>query len=282
VNLFLGLWKDARDGGSLHLVHKGTRANGPSIVSYGASVGLPGATYVGFPSVVFEQAVLSRLREIDPREVLPTGNNATARALSLAGKLAGLESRIEAIKGRLEEDEEVGPLVDVLRKLEKSRTEAADDLASAQRDAAAPLNSAWGETRSLLDALKSAPHQAEARVRLRAILRRIVDGIWCLFINRPVAPTTEGTLGRVRMAAVQFRFTGGAHRDYLIIHHAAHGNAAGRQEGSTWVRTFADAGDGPLDLRKQKDATKLLQDLARMDLSAIFDVPKRTKKRRPP
>jgi hypothetical protein len=256
------------------LIHKGTKANGPSVVSYGASVGLPGATYVGFPSAVFERAVLSRLREIDPQEILPTGGDAAARALALSGKLASVEERIEAIKARLEAtDEDVGALMDVVRRLETNRARLVEELAAAQREAASPLKTAWGETRSLLDVLEHASDLEDSRVRLRAVLRRVVDEIWCLFVNRSEYPAGNGRSGRLRIAAVQVWFAGGKHRDYLIIHRAAHANAAARQEPRTWARSFIETAEGALDLRKRKDAAKLLGELQRMDLSAMTGGP---------
>ena len=110
---------------------------------------------------VFERAVLSRLREIDPREVLPRGDGAADRVLALTGRLAGVEGRIEAVQAQLVEGGELAPLVTVLRSLEGKRAAAAEELARAKREAASPLSEAWGECRSLVDALDKAPDPAD-------------------------------------------------------------------------------------------------------------------------
>jgi DNA invertase Pin-like site-specific DNA recombinase len=261
VHLFQGLWRDARDGAAFHIAHKGAL----SIVNYRAVAGVPGATYVGFPLPVFEDAILSRLREINPREVLPERNDGAEKVLTLTGRLADVEGRIEALKVRMVEDD-IGPLVDVLRKLETNRAKAAAELAEAQREAASPLSNAWGEARTLLDALMSAPDEADARTRLRAALRRVVESVRCLFLTKCSDPRNEGKVGRVRVAAVQVWFAGGAHRDYLITHTPATGGSVGTRPGRTSVATAFFPSADPLDLRKRKDAAKLLAKLESIEL----------------
>jgi hypothetical protein len=248
VNLFTNLLHDARDGGSLHQINKGEKASGPGLVSYKATQGTPGAKYVTFPLEVFERSILSELREIDPRDVMPPDDGAADKVLALTGRLTETESRIEQVKAQLVDGGDLAPLVDVLRTLEDRRARAADELATAKREAATPLSGAWGEYPSVLSAIDAAPDVEEARVRLRSVLRRMIDGVWCLFVGH----------GRTRLAAVQIWFTGGAHRDYLIVHQPPHGNAAAKRKAETEVRSFAevDAGSG-LDLRKRKDAKAL-------------------------
>jgi hypothetical protein len=267
INVFQSLWHDARDGSRMHLVHKGARGSARQIVNYKSQLGASKAKYVSFPLAAFEEAVFSRLREIDPREVLPEGNDAAEWVLALTGKLTDVEGRIEALKAKMVEGGEIGPLVDVLRKLESNRAKAAEDLAAAQREAASPLSATWGEARSLLDTIKAAPDQADARARLRAVLRRIVGGIWCLFTTRPSDPRNEGKVGRVRVAAVQIWFAGGAHRDYIFAHWPAIGGAVGRRPRRTIPYDAYFPGPGPVDLRKRKDAAKVLAFLERLDLT---------------
>jgi hypothetical protein len=97
----------------------------------------------------------------------------------------------------------------------------------------------------------------EARVRLRAALRRIVEGVWCLFVGR----------GRQRLAAVQIWFTGGARRDYLILHRPAQGGALAPRPADWWVRSLASVPQaGDLDLRKRGDARELERVLEAVDL----------------
>src|SRR5262249_39592002 len=68
VNVFANLLHDAVNGGSMHLVNK----SGPAFASYLGANGVGNAKFVSFPRDTFERAILSKLREIDPREVLPS------------------------------------------------------------------------------------------------------------------------------------------------------------------------------------------------------------------
>jgi hypothetical protein len=209
---------------------------------------------VSFPFEPLEEALLSRLREIDPREVLPRQDRWGDKVLALTGKRADLDGRIEKVKAQLIDGGEIAPLVDVLRALQAKLAAAEGELAEARREAASPLSGAWGEFPSLLDALDAGGE--DARVRLRSVLRRTVEGIWCLFMGK----------GSWRLAGVQVWFVGGAHRDYVIAHKPATGGAVGERPAQTLVRALADAGKlGPLDLRKRADARKLEAALATLE-----------------
>jgi DNA invertase Pin-like site-specific DNA recombinase len=260
LNLFTGLLRDARDGGRMHVANRGPKS-GVLILPSGATNGVKGSKLVSFPMPVFERAVLSRLREIDPREILPEGNPAADKVLALTGKLADVEGRIEAIKSRMVEGDEAGPIMDVLRTLDVKRAKAADELAVARREAACPLSEAWGEARNLAEAIDAAPDQTEARVRLRGALRRIVEGIWCLFVAR----------GSNRLAAVQVWFAGGAHRDFLIALEPARGNASAKRAPLPVVYNFADTSAPILDLRKRAGAAKAERALNELDVDALFE-----------
>jgi hypothetical protein len=77
-----------------------------------------------------------------------------------------------------------------------------------------------------------------------AVLVAIVEDVWVLTVRR----------GRISLAAVQVRFAGSSHRDYLIMSRAAANHCAG----GWWVRSFAEAGAAvDLDLRKPAHAKKL-------------------------
>src|SRR5262249_27662999 len=121
--------------------------------------------------------------------------------------------------------------------------------AEARQEAASPAMEAWGQAKSLIENLDKAPDPEEARIRLRAAIRRIVDSVWLLVVPR----------GYARLAAVQIWFADGAHhRDYLILHQPTHANAAARKESKWWARSLAEvASPGALDLRKRSDAKKL-------------------------
>jgi DNA invertase Pin-like site-specific DNA recombinase len=268
VNLFAGLLKDARDGGGIQQAHKHTRR----LASYRANNGLPGTRFVSFPFDVFEQAVLSLLSEIDPRDVLPQEDGEDpGRVLVLTGKLAEIEGRIEKIKARLVDGGDVPALVDVLRALDEKRAGAGLELAEAERQAASPLSRAWGEYRDLLGALDAAPDREEARMRLRSAIRRIVEGIWCLFVESPPTERAGRPRGKkaksARLAAVQMWFNGGGHRDYLIGYRPSPSGAA------WWARSLTGAElkkpGRDFDLRDAEYARMLAERLAAWPLEEL-------------
>jgi DNA invertase Pin-like site-specific DNA recombinase len=263
LNLFTGLVRDARDGGTLCQRDCGKKGGGKLLVSYRARNGAKGALHVSFPLQTFEEAILSLLREIDPRELLPRSDGAADRVLTLAGRVADYEARIEKVKAQLVDGGDIAPLADVLRTLDAKRAAAAEELAEAQRAAASPLSAAWGDCCNLLAALGAAEDQADARARLRGALRRVAEGMWCLFVAR----------GAQRLAAVQVYFRGGARRDYLILHRPATGGAVGTRPARWRAWSLADvAGPGDLDLRKRKDARELEKSLLALDLAALEQV----------
>lgn len=263
VNLFQGLLYDARDGSKLHVCDKGQsngRCSGPSYVSSKAALGVPGSKYASFPVATFERAVLEKLREIDPREILP-GNGAAEKVLTLTGQRAAAEARLEQVKAQLiDGDDDAGPVAEAARALRVKIDRLAEELAQAQREAASPLSAAWGEAKSLLDVLDG----SDARLRLRAALRRVVEGIRVLIVPR----------GQTRLCGVQVWFRGarkGERRDYLILHRAAWANGRGASRpGCWWCRSLAEvAGPEDLDLRKREHARQLEAVLMAVDLQSL-------------
>jgi DNA invertase Pin-like site-specific DNA recombinase len=259
LNVFNGLLHDARDGGSFHLSDKGKKAGGKTLVPYNAVRGVEGAKMVSFPFATFEAAILSCLKEIKPREMLPEREGADKTEV-LLGRLAEAESEIEKLKNRLHAKYS-DAVAEVLERREEEHQQLVKELEAARQEAASPLSEAWGECKTLLDALEKAPDKEEARIRLRAALRRIVESIWCLFVPR----------GAKRLAAVQIWFAGGKkRRDYLILHKPAKVNAVMRREGGWLSRSLADVTAlGPLDLRKPSDAQRLERLLAAIDLKLL-------------
>ncbi len=261
MNLFSGLLRDARNGGRMHRVHKGKKSSGCLLASYRATMGVGGATSPTFPFAALEQSILGRLREIDPREILPHDDGAADLVLALTAKVAAIDARMEKVKAMAVAVDAEGPeladdLGDVLARLRAQRNAVAGQLAEANRQAASPLAAAWGDCRSLLEVIEQAPDREDARVRLRSALRRMVEGIWCLFVAR----------GALRIAAVRVQFTGGRHRDYLIVYKPPTGGSVGERPARTWVRSFAELGAGEgLDLRKREHAAALADALEAID-----------------
>jgi hypothetical protein len=93
-------------------------------------------------------------------------------------------------------------------------------------------------------------------------LRRIVDKVWVLIVKAK---------GKYRMAAVQIWFAGGKrHRDYLIVHRPARGNASGKYPAGRCALSFAGVAlADDLDLRDPADARRLEKVLLEMDTTRL-------------
>lgn len=256
VYLWSGLLKDARDGATVVRVDKGNKGGGPKLVNGNAHDGGDGS-YVSFPVDVFDEQILDELREIDPRDVLPGAKDGKAER-TLTARRAGLVSRIERIQSQMVSgDEDVGPLVAVIRRLQDELDQVNGEIARADEKAATPLAHSWREAGELLTALRKGPKN-ETRARLRTVLRRVIDKVVCLFVGR----------GMTRLAAVRIQFRGDRHRDYVIVHQAAH--APSKRPARSVPLSFAEAGlPDDLDLRERDDAARVEKLLGSLDLAKL-------------
>jgi DNA invertase Pin-like site-specific DNA recombinase len=264
VNAFAGLLRNARDGDSYYcavLSASGGRGTAPRVLVNSRARDGDRPLY-SFPYATFERAVLSRLAEVDPREVL--GQEDTPDEVQvLSGELAGVEAKIGEFEAELLNGD-VAALAKVLRHLEGRKRDLTAELAEARQRAATPLGESWGEAQGLLAALENAPDPRDARLRLRSALRRVISEIWLLVV--PV--------GKYRLAAVQIFFSeSDKHRDYIILHVPKMSNGKASRPGDWFVKSFASTGlpADALDLRKRQHAArlaKLLESIKPSDLSA--------------
>jgi DNA invertase Pin-like site-specific DNA recombinase len=259
VNVFNGMIFDARTGKPLHVMHY-ARVNGqkaPSLAPYEAAE--HGTAYVSFPLDIFEQAVFSKLREIDPLDILPADDGTTDNTLSLSGREASIKAQLTKIRSHIRSGEELDTLIQAARELESELKDVDEQLDKARRESSSPRTEAWGQCKTIIDTLDSAPDRDVARMNLRKILQRTVESVHCLF--QP---------GRGdRLAAAQFRFQGGEHRDYIIMYRPLHVSKTGKaRPAKWWVESFATAGIADsIDLRRTKDVKKLETALGKLDLS---------------
>jgi DNA invertase Pin-like site-specific DNA recombinase len=255
ANLFAGLLKNARDGDTFFLSDKGRGPGGRLLINSAGSEAR--APYQTFPADVFEESILTHLREIDPHEIL-NGDSGPDETQVLAGQLAQVEADIARLEAVLLEGD-VQAVARVLRVKEAEKKQVVEELARARQEAANPLSESWGQAQSLAAALNAAPDQADARLRLRSALRRIVAGIWVLIVGR----------GRHKLAGVQVWFAGEKRRrDYLLWYESAAGgpNRPRRPARRGSVSLAAVAGPADLDLRKRDHARRLEKVLAEMEL----------------
>jgi len=255
---------NAREGDAYYAVTRPTGGNRSAkrmqrlLINYNSIEGR--ARMLSFPVVTFERAIFSLLREIDPHEIL-NGDSGPDETLTLAGEMAHVETELAEASAFMEANGFSPTIGKRVNDLEARKSGLAERLAAALQRAANPLSETWGEAQTLLAALDNAPDPKDARLRLRTVLRRMVESIWLLVVPR----------GRDRLAAVQVWFAGGKkHRDYLIYHVHPKANARARQEGGWWALSLADAAAlGELDLRKRKAARELERVLATLKLDSM-------------
>jgi DNA invertase Pin-like site-specific DNA recombinase len=254
VNLFKSMLTHARDGEGFLLHNKGTSAKPELILVNARGNGGRSKCYT-FPYPVFETCVLKCLEEIDPATVLPRKQTGPSRADVLRAKLANLRADI----AKYQDDLKAGysrALVDVLRRVEGEEEQVANDLQDELARTAKPLARGWKELPSLIDLIRKADDPERARLKLRPALRALIEDGRVLIVSR----------GSWRFVAVQFFFTGGATRHYLI----AHQTAGYRRPGQTpEPLSFAEAGLPDLDLRKPEDVAKVEKLLGRLDVAEV-------------
>jgi DNA invertase Pin-like site-specific DNA recombinase len=255
-NIFRGMLRDARNGRQMGIVSR--KNDGKRTVVYANNDAHAGEKTYSFPVDVLEGAVLSHLREIDPREVLGE-SVAGEQVLALTGERDKLLAKINRTAEALGDDD--SPTIAAkIRAWESQLRELDDRLTLARQEAANPLANAWGELPGLVELAKT----EEGRVRLAAVLRRIASSVWCLFLSR----------GRVRVAAVQMWFTGEEkHRDWLIYSRpsAPIGSGAGRKMSvpKSGAKSFVELGLPAMDLRSSTNAAKLEKIILAIDPSTF-------------
>jgi DNA invertase Pin-like site-specific DNA recombinase len=224
INLFAGLLKDAHDGGSFSYRQPKNKPNRqPALVPVGAITGR-GSPWSSFPAGVFEKALLARLPELKASDVFPDVKEGD-RVAALSGRVQEAADQIARLKRKMDEKPELlETLADTIAEWVQRRRALAAELAEAQQEVANPISQAWGDFRSLTELAESG--NDEARLRIRAALRRTIDAVWCWFGRAELNGIAR------RVAVVQVNFQGGARR-YCSVEY----KAAGRGRKEQWSAT---------------------------------------------
>ncbi|MCU0703747.1 MAG: recombinase family protein [Fimbriiglobus sp.] len=259
TNIWKGLVRDALTGTPML-----ARAGGPSPVLFPSAYSTGGAPFNSYPLAAFDSGLLSLLREVDPRDVMPrpVGSDPVAAVVAERTRLA---ARITELQEELVAGGEVRSLAAALRRLESELAAADARLVEVRRAGAGELAGAWDEARGLLGALETAQDPHAARVRLRSAIRRVVERIWVVVVPR----------GDVRLCAAQVCFTGGVRRDYLLAARRPRSIFGRPTRQAAWLArsltgTEAQAG---LNLRETQSAAEceaslLLIDVERLDFAS--------------
>jgi DNA invertase Pin-like site-specific DNA recombinase len=266
ANLFGGLLRHARDGETYYVATRKDNVYGTcKILLNRTSTEARGKAYT-FAYQVFEEAVLSCLREIDPRQVLNPAPPLTEVSV-MQGELNWLRERKAALTLELMKGD-VSAIADALRKIEARETELAGRIEENAELTVVPRADSWRSMGTLIDVLKAAPEdeREDVRLRLRAAIRRNVASIWLLVVPR----------GRGRFCVAQIRFAdANVCRSYLIHFQPSWSSKGkGRRIEAGWgCWSLADKVDiGDLDLRKPRDVEELAEALAKIDLAALESV----------
>jgi DNA invertase Pin-like site-specific DNA recombinase len=247
ASLFQGLLVDAATGDRMVVSRQGRTGN--RVLRSARSIE-GAAPCLSFTAEVFEKAVLSMLKEVDPAAVL--GEVGPAKSESVAAKLAIKEQQIRQLDALMDEDGADSPTLGRrVLKLDKEVAELKKELAILRQQESNPLSVAWAESRSLFDVATTEEH----RLRLRELLRTIVESIWILIIPRRSH----------RLCAVQVFFQGDGTRDYLIHYQAA----AGGRQGFWNARSLKHDLSGQLDLRNKGHVAALSRMLESVDLTLL-------------
>jgi DNA invertase Pin-like site-specific DNA recombinase len=252
VNVFKSLLTHARDGKGMVLRNRRSGAR-PQLVLVNATGHGSGAKCYTFPYPVFEEAVLGRLAELDPKDVLPGTKGEASRADVLRAKLRNVQADVAA----LQKDLKAGyskAVADVLREREQDEQRAAEELQDELARSVRPAERAWQEMKPLLDLVRNGGDGV--RLRVAVALRRLIQDARVLIVR----------IGSWSVCALQLFFDGGASRSYLI----GHQSRANGRPGRWWCRSFADESAG-LDLRQPQAAARLAAKLAQFDPAALAD-----------
>lgn len=253
VNMFTGLLFDAIDGSTYTASTKNTRKHKPVLVNLSAIEGR--TKWRSFPMASFEDAILTNFLEIDTSELEDKENTNTAAQeyKALDGEFSELTKDIEEAVRDMDENGVSPAITKVVRKKE-ARLE---EVVKLRDDAQARMNQSPSksltEAKSIIRILKEAPDQEDIRLRLRALLRRIVDSMTMVVHSR----------GMDRLATVQiwFKHLPGKFRLCRILHRPPRGfklqNANGGQvqkKKGFWVVESRKWGSNInfIDLRKNK------------------------------
>jgi DNA invertase Pin-like site-specific DNA recombinase len=208
VNAFRSLLTHARDGQGFVLRNKGdSRKTQLVLVNAGGEDGSSRTTHT-FPYSTFETAVLAQLREIDPADVLAEKDKGPSRTDVLRARLKNVREDMAGLKADLKAGYSKA-LADVLRDKEAEEEEVGKELQEEMAKAVRPAEKAWADLPSLVEMI--AKEGDDARLRLRPVLRRLIEDARVLIVRR----------GAWQLCTVQFFFTGGARRDYLIAYRPA-------------------------------------------------------------
>jgi DNA invertase Pin-like site-specific DNA recombinase len=230
VSLFSGLLWDATTQSRMLITSqsRGQAGRRHKVRVLAAAAAVEGrAAIVSFPYPIFEAALLTALDEIDPAEVLgQEGDDRAAEAEAVAGEITRAELRLREIEDEMDTgDTAVAELKRSALRVRERLAGLRDQHRQLRQRHANPLGDQWAEAKTLLHAARD----QNARLRLRGLLRGLVESVWIVIVPR----------GTQRIASVQIYFAedgkgAGGRRDYYIRYKTAGNGRAGGWQVRSW------------------------------------------------
>jgi DNA invertase Pin-like site-specific DNA recombinase len=256
ANLFGSLMINALDG---HPMVIASTCGRKVFVSAGAARGVPGCPYRAIDYTLFERAVLDRLLELKPSDVLakPAKDDDPMAVWSV--KLTIINRNLATMQQQASAAEDVSVFVPILQDLGRQKKEATAALEKAKGASASREGDVLGETQSLVKLLDDAEGEERETLRrkIRAALRRLVESAHVLVVVR----------GRVRLVALQLHFRGGKRRrDYLLAARQGTRSAPARMDGYTLAKIVRKH---DFDLRRLEDTVALEELLLDLDPATL-------------
>jgi DNA invertase Pin-like site-specific DNA recombinase len=251
VNLFRGMLTDAKTGETFYRAERYDKGRA-QVTLRTPPAGGGHITTFDYPT--FEAAVLQLLAEVNVADVLPRADKKASRAEVLRAKLKNIREDM----GALQEELKAGfskAVVAVLKAKEAEEEEVAKQLQAERAKTARPLDRAWGSVPSLAKLV--AKEGDAARLRLRPVLRRLVEDARVLVVRR----------GSWQLCAVQFTFAGGARRDFLICRQSGGHNRPGGWSAASLPPAVTRGLS--LDLRKPAHVAGLAAALEAADIDSL-------------
>jgi DNA invertase Pin-like site-specific DNA recombinase len=250
-NLFNGLLYDAADG--KRMICNATHGR-KVLVSSGAIRKQAGSAFRSIYYGVFERAILSRLRELTPADVMSKPGAAADREAAVTGRLVVVNRKRQEIKARADQEDDVTDFLDLLASLDRQRKALIKELEQIQAEKTAQGGDNVGELTSLIGLLdEAAPEDKPAlRTRIKAGLRRVVNSIWVWVVRRNKIKVIRTCVFFNRAADGKFRF-----RNYLIVIRAG---TNGRPGG--WaVEDWSESGTATEVVEEQAEYLSLTEQL---------------------
>src|SRR5262249_11158962 len=118
-----------------------------------------------------------------PSDLLPQQNDPKEKILALSARRQQTRDQINQLKQKMIDHPDFNDLLDVLISLRNRDRELTEQLTAAEAEGASPIAEAWGECQTLVSCYQCATEKDKVQIRLRTVLRRLVDKIYLLIVG---------------------------------------------------------------------------------------------------